>query len=576
VFATLLTKVRGRISLGLCAVIDFLFKNESLITAARPVGLRAAASRGAFGLVVGAAALMGGATTGGEARAQGFFWSDRSYYYEPPARQRPAHRRAKRSGYPKIASEPKKDSPKPDGPLIIAISIDKQRLKIFDANGVWAESPVSTGTRSNPTPMGVFSVIQKSKWHRSNLYSGAPMPYMQRITWSGVALHAGVLPGYPASHGCIRLPGDFAARMWGWTKLGVRVVVTPGESEPVEISHPRLISKIIVPPPEDASAATPAAVAPAASGAPSNTDGAAGSGNAAADGQGVAPSKPQDDGPAESRRGEIELRLAPIGDDLSASAHAGVRTADASGTVAVQASREGTAELAEQAAPQPASPPSPDAVWQDAPPRDPPADAAQATQPSSPPTASSAEANSEAKPADTPKASAATPAPEKAPAAIDKKKEAAAKKRTGHVAAFISRKDSKLYVRQGFEAWFDVPVTIAEPDRPLGTHVFTAHKAGQSEEDLRWTVVTVPPRQPQGGVTDQSASRRGKKAPKVVIAPPALPPSNATEALERVTIPRDAMDRVATAIGAGGSLTISDQGMGPETGKGTDFIVLTR
>jgi lipoprotein-anchoring transpeptidase ErfK/SrfK len=560
-------------------VIDFLFKNKNLMAAVGPVGLRAAASRGALGLVVGAAALTGGVTAGGEARAQGFFWSDRAYYYESPARQRPAHRRAKRS-YPKIASEPKKDSPKPEGPLIIAISIDKQRLKIFDANGVWAESPVSTGTRSNPTPMGVFSIIQKSKWHRSNLYSGAPMPYMQRITWSGVALHAGVLPGYPASHGCIRLPGDFAARMWGWTKLGVRVVVTPGESEPVEISHPRLIAKTIVPPPEDVSAATPAAVAPAASGKPSNSnnDGAAGSGNAAADGQGVAPSKSQDGGSAESKRGEIELRLTPVGEDLNASARAGMRTADASGTVAVQAPREGAAELAEQTAPQPASPQvsSPEAVSRDAAPRDPPADTAQATQPSPPSIASSAENNSEAKPADTPKASAATPAPEKAPAAADKKKEAAAKKRAGHVAAFISRKDGKLYVRQGFEAWFDVPVTIADPDRPIGTHIFTAHKAGQSEENLRWIVVTVPPRQPQGGVTDQSASRRGKKAPKVVIAPPAPPPSNATEALERVTIPQDAMDRLATAIGAGGSLTISDQGLGPETGKGTDFIVLTR
>ena len=102
-------------------------------------------------------------------------------------------------------------------------------MKIYDANGFFAEAPVSTGMKGHPTPMGVFSVIQKHKLHHSNIYSGAPMPYMQRITWSGVAMHAGVLPGYPASHGCIRMPMAFAMKMWNWTKMGARVVVTPGE-----------------------------------------------------------------------------------------------------------------------------------------------------------------------------------------------------------------------------------------------------------------------------------------------------------------------------------------------------------
>ena len=88
--------------------------------------------------------------------------------------------------------------------------------------------------RRPSTPMGVFSVIQKHKFHHSNIYSGAPMPYMQRITWSGVAMHAGVLPGYPASHGCIRMPMAFAVKMWNWTRMGARVVVTPGEMTPGE------------------------------------------------------------------------------------------------------------------------------------------------------------------------------------------------------------------------------------------------------------------------------------------------------------------------------------------------------
>ncbi len=144
---------------------------------------------------------------------------------------------------------PEKESAKPQGPLIIAISIDKQNLKIYDANGFFAEAPVSTGMKGHPTPMGVFSVIQKHKLHHSNIYSGAPMPYMQRITWSGVAIHAGVLPGYPASHGCIRMPMAFAIKMWNWTRMGARVVVTPGEMTPTSFSHPLLVAQKVVPQP---------------------------------------------------------------------------------------------------------------------------------------------------------------------------------------------------------------------------------------------------------------------------------------------------------------------------------------
>ena len=97
-----------------------------------------------------------------------------------------------------------------------------------------AYRPARPGHR---TPTGVFSVIGKERWHRSNIYSGAPMPFMQRITWSGVAMHAGVVPGYPASHGCIRLPAGFAPQLFGMTKMGARVVVTPRDVEPVEFSH---------------------------------------------------------------------------------------------------------------------------------------------------------------------------------------------------------------------------------------------------------------------------------------------------------------------------------------------------
>ena len=109
---------------------------------------------------------------------------------------------------------------------------------------------MSTGMPGHPTPQGVFSVIEKDRYHHSNIYSGAPMPFMQRITWGGVAMHAGVLPGYPASHGCIRMPKDFATKMWGWTKMGARVFVTPGEvPAPAAFSHPFLAAYKVAPQP---------------------------------------------------------------------------------------------------------------------------------------------------------------------------------------------------------------------------------------------------------------------------------------------------------------------------------------
>ncbi|GAB1716354.1 MAG: ErfK/YbiS/YcfS/YnhG [Nitrobacter sp.] len=174
------------------------------------------------------------------------FWQDDypDVYIEevpPPFATRPPPYRATHHRLAKKRAAAK-DARKPKGPIIIAISIRRQTLKIYDANGLFAETPVSTGMPGHSTPMGVFSVIQKQKWHRSNIYSNAPMPYMQRITWSGIAMHAGVLPGYPASHGCIRMPMNFAVKMWGWTRIGARVIITPGEVTPKEFSHPVLMT----------------------------------------------------------------------------------------------------------------------------------------------------------------------------------------------------------------------------------------------------------------------------------------------------------------------------------------------
>src|SRR5262249_40441924 len=132
--------------------------------------------------------------------------------------------------------------PLPKGPLQIVVSIASQHVTLYSGGVHVAQGPVSTGIPGKPTPMGVFSIIEKDRFHHSNLYSNAPMPFMERITWSGVALHEGPLPGYPASHGCIRLSHDFAARLWLVTQLGVRVVVARNDVVPTEFSNPHLFA----------------------------------------------------------------------------------------------------------------------------------------------------------------------------------------------------------------------------------------------------------------------------------------------------------------------------------------------
>ncbi|MBX9927006.1 MAG: L,D-transpeptidase family protein [Hyphomicrobiaceae bacterium] len=131
-------------------------------------------------------------------------------------------------------------------PLIVVISLRRQRLTVYDRNGTVTESPISSGNAENPTVTGIFSVIGKSVEHFSNLYDDAPMPYMQRLTWTGTAMHAGHLPGYPASHGCIRLPHGFSQRLFDMTSMNTRVIVSYGEVAPMPISHPKLISPLPV------------------------------------------------------------------------------------------------------------------------------------------------------------------------------------------------------------------------------------------------------------------------------------------------------------------------------------------
>ena len=199
--------------------------------------------------------------TTSQADAAFYYWSDYSngayglQERRPEAPRQKPQKRGTAAGKKDVVVE-KETGAKPQGPLVIVVSIERQKVTVYNSKGVFAESPVSSGMKGHSTPMGVFSIIQKHKFHHSNIYSGAPMPYMQRITWSGVAMHAGVLPGYPASHGCIRMPMAFAVKMWNWTKMGARVIVTPGQIAPQSFSHPMLASLRV--PPQPAASLEPA------------------------------------------------------------------------------------------------------------------------------------------------------------------------------------------------------------------------------------------------------------------------------------------------------------------------------
>ncbi len=134
-----------------------------------------------------------------------------------------------------------------DGPALAIVNLETQRLILF-RNGVpIAASTISSGTKGHETPTGVFTILQKRQEHYSKTYNNAPMPNMQRLTWRGIALHAGNLPGYPASHGCIRLPMKFSALLFGATSLGMTVVITEVPVGPQDSAAPELVMNAAAP-----------------------------------------------------------------------------------------------------------------------------------------------------------------------------------------------------------------------------------------------------------------------------------------------------------------------------------------
>jgi len=507
-----------------------------------------------------------------------------------PASAKVRHPEAKEAE--RISKEP--FGPLPKGPMQIFISINQQKLHLYADGQQVAETLVATGVPQLPTPTGVFSVIQKQRFHRSNIYSGAPMPFMQRITWSGVAIHEGENIGHPASHGCIRMPHDFAVKLFGVTKVGVRVIIAREELKPAAFADPHLFVHKAMPQPQPAAATAPVTADPPAALAAADPPAA----NAAAPPpeptkvvkisamDAATPPKPEatatDPVPVAPDAAETETNKTATdnvetktaqSDDAKApetSALPKPEVAAADPPAAPEATKAGDGKVAKADPPAPPQAPATAAANAPAPAAQEPAKAVVTTA-TVPDRLRGTLAGPPPAPAQDP-ADNAVPVPAAKPAALVE--DAAASR--GPIAIFVSRKTQKIYVRQNFAPLFDAPVTIAEPTQPFGTLVFTAMNYLDDGATFRWNVVTFPGEPPK--VKRVVETRRGRRVVEEAVKSAGTVPAPQTpaEVLARIQIPQDVIDRISALMVPGSSLVVSDQGLGDETGEGTDFIVVTR
>jgi hypothetical protein len=405
-------------------------------------------------------------------------------------------------------------------PVMAVVSLHSQRITVYDAKGWILQAPVSSGQKGRETPAGIFSVIQKEAEHYSNLYDDAFMPHMQRITWSGIALHGGALPGYPASHGCIRMPFDFAERLFGVTQLGLRVIVAPTDVVPADIIHPALFQAK-----PGAGALAFARVAEADEAARKADQARLAAGTAF----------------REATRVKLPVRVA---ENLKTRAEAQLLAAEAALGSAVSAEAKAQAEDAKARAV--ARIDELQQQW---------VAAKTELQPRLDALAAAREA--------------ATVAEMARVKAAETAREAA--RELEPVSVLISRKAQRLYVRRAFEPIFESPVTIMDSDRPIGTHVFTALELTSGDSSIRWSVVSLRSGRPDdrpvepGGLSLRGNGRDSE--------PVATEPNNVKSALDRIVIPQDALDRIPGMIPRS-SLIITDEALSVETGKGTDFVIL--
>lgn len=378
-------------------------------------------------------------------------------------------------------------------PLQVVVSRDQQSLVVYDGDTVVATSKVSTGKAGHATPTGIFSILEKRRRHESNIYSNAPMPFMQRLTWSGIALHgSNHVPDYPASHGCVRLPGKFAASLFKMTGYGMHVVISDRQIAPVEVASEMLFQ----------------------------------------------PSESRPKGPALS---DVPLRPA-IGEFNQSAVEVAmtdkrpspVASDEEKVPIRILITRRGTQEsvrdlqtllntLGYDAG-------LPDGF-------------------SGPATAAAIEAFQRAE---------GLPLEGKiTPELIE-----AVFRKAGHSAPL----NGVLRVRRQFQPVFEAEVAIAEPEMALGTHLLQFQDLDTNTGQGKWFGMSLENRLPK-----TTKKRLGITAEGEPDRPGAL-----ERTLSRITVPKDARERLAGLLANGSSLSITDTESGLETGEGTDFITVTR
>ena len=480
-------------------------------------------------------------------------------------------------------------------PLLAVVALGEQHVTIYNAHGKMLQSAVSTGATGLETPAGIYSVVQKEEFHQSNVYEDGNMPFMERITWTGIALHGGVLPGYPASHGCIRMLEQFAQRLYRLTEVGMRVVVVRDDIAPAEISHPVLFTPSRRgTQPEPASAQIEVLKAQAAT---KSAEADAATKKAAAAMQ-IATKKAAEAASAVRNLRAAETAAARAEDALKAA----VRAVEAAGSGSISAPSVRQAELAREkaaakfaaaqaqfeadkekvelkdkaeakvaqaqtqleTAQQMSAVKLADARAQLEATRQKAATRLSESQGQLKAAQSQAQARAEEAARAQQEANSTEAARELAAEAS-----AEASQKTSPVSVFISRKTQRLYVRQNYVPVFEGPVAIRDPKTPIGSYVFTA--LGYNNGQVRWNVVSMykaggRSEAPPGGQRRKSDSRSTEAAPADV--------AGAKDALDRITIPKDVVDRFSEVVLPGASLIISDEGASIETGKDTDFVVL--
>ena len=431
-------------------------------------------------------------------------------------------------------------------PMLAVVGLREQRIRIYNSTGAhMLESPVSSGSDGYETPPGVFSIVQKELEHHSNLYDDASMPFMQRLTWTGIALHAGALPGYAASHGCVRLPNDFAEHIYDLTKVGMRVVVAREGIAPVAISEPSIFRRNV----------------------------------AVVRAEGMGSAKPAEDptGRATSAAA-LEARVAALGNAADEAAQrtrekrAAATRAKAPVQPAERALRQAEAGLAKAETDLKTA----EKVLADGGPGKRLAEA-EALKASAPARIEAARAQREKMEADLKGKLDAARDAEQASAAAEtahaKALEAVeqAKQSMAPVSVFVSRKTQRIYVRKALQPLWEGPVLIRDADKPIGTFVFTANEAAEGSRKLRWSVLSLY-KNPTLIEPPAPHAKAGKRAAPIEL--PITDAAAAEAALGRLVVPAEIADRISEVVLAGSSLIISDEPPNLETGKDTDFVVI--